>query len=339
MTSGERPRFPIGTIVLVCLCVVGWGFMYASTSAVLPRESIVSSNWSAVVTLVGSPTRIASIQLNKVLYSSSEITTGLLLSVITAIPRARQLVQTELERTIAERDAFESFRRRVAALDIPQAPVDGTHQLQEIPRIIETDPSSSTTSPLSKIQQAYRETVMNVPHYKEEYDESLEQNLALEFGEELAIATTTNSHLTPYLQQSIMQAAIQAATRRETFVPRLQNEANALKEADRTLSKIHTEYEALTAQPYSDQSVGDLRETYWRLTACRTACEEVLAERQTHRTEGHMAEPHTKELVDLQEYLYQPLDVTYPMLTDGTAVLDRIETARRRVEDSLVRRL
>lgn len=109
--------------------------------------------------------------------------------------------------------------------------------------------------------------------------------------------------------------------------------------AQQTLTTVREKYEQVTAQPRYQQSVDELQETHQHLTTCIATCEELIDERQTQRTEGHTAISHTDEVVDLQEYLYRSLDVTYPILADGTTVLERCLTARRRIEDELARRL
>lgn len=320
----------IGSI-LGCFCVVV-GFLLSTHSEIL------SLIWPAIAPIISSPSTILPIRFTSLLQPDWEAVTSASLSVLTAIPKARTLIQAEQKRTATEQNAFERFRRHVATLETPST-TDNTHKLQATPQPIKATSPSSTSDSLETIQRAYRDTVMSISHYEEEYGEPLEQNLALEFGEELAVAVTTNSRLTWYLQQSIIQAADEAATRRKRFIPKLQTEADALEDAERTVSKIQIEYEALTGQPYSDQSADDLRETHRQLTKCRTNCEDILNERQTQRADGHMAEPRASEFVDLHEYLYQPLDVMYPVLSDTMTVLDRVETACTRVEESLIGRL
>ena len=199
--------------------------------------------------------------------------------------------------------------------------------------------SSSTTNGLDAVQRAYRETVMEMDHYEQEYDEPLGMNLAAEFSEELAVAITNNPQLTSHLQQTVVQAATAASARREEFIARLNDERTTLDEAHQTLATIDEQYERVTERPRYQQSAAELQETHQQLTDCCSACEQLLNERQTQRTEGHTAEPRTDELVDLHHYLYQSLEVTYPVLADGTTLLDRCQTACRRVEDDLGYRL
>ena len=291
-------------------------------------EMALPSRLSATLALVSSPVKLSSIQPLEPLHSRQLGTIGLPSSVITSIPSAREMVQMEHERILAERDAFKQFRDRVARLD-PSSTVSKTPSpSQELSPPINRHSSSSTAEELDDIQQAYRDTVMNTPHYDEEYGESLVQDMTIEFGEDLTAAIMTNSQLTPSLQQAIVQAATAASARRTTFSNQLDEEEATLKDAYQTLAPIGKQYEQSTDQPLQQQSIDDLWEAHQQLTTCISPCEQLVEERQTQRTDGHTALPHTDETVDLQEYLYQSLDVTYPLLADGTAVLERCLTAR-----------
>ena len=270
-------------------------------------ETVLSSRLSVTLALVGSPAKLPSIQPPELLHSRQIGTVGLFSSVTTWIPSAREMVQTEHERILAERDAFKQFRDRVAGLD-PSSTVSNPHPSQELPPSIDQHSSSSTAEGLDDIQQAYRDTVMNTPHYDEEYGEPLIQDMTIEFGEDLTAAIMTNSQLTRSLQQAVVQAATAASARRTAFSTRLDEEEAALEDAYQTLTTIGEQYEQSTDQPLQQQSVDDLWETHQQLTNCISTCEQLVEERQTQRTEGHTAEPHTDEVVDLQEYLYRPLE-------------------------------
>uniref|UniRef100_UPI00300ED242 DUF7260 family protein n=1 Tax=Halalkalicoccus ordinarius TaxID=3116651 RepID=UPI00300ED242 len=249
------------------------------------------------------------------------------------------MVQTEHERILAERDAFKQFRECVADLD-PSSTVSKTPPpSQEFSPSIDRHSASSTVEGLDDIQQAYRDTVMNTPHYDEEYGDPLVQDMTIEFGEDLTAAIMTNAQLTSSLQHVVVQAATAASARRTAFSTRLDEEEATLEDAYQTLATIGEQYEQITDQPRHQQSVDDLWETHQQLTKRISTCEHLVEERQTQRTDGHTSLPRTDEVGDLQEYLYRSLDVTYPILADGTTVLERCLTARRRVEEELALRL
>lgn len=266
-------------------------------------------------------------------------TSGLASSLVTWIPSARNVVHTEQEVILAERDAFGQFRKRVTALHPSSVSSTPPTHDQEYSQSLNVDSSPSTTDELDDIYQAYRDMVLSTPHYDDDYGEPLIQNMALEFGEEITTAMSANSQLTPEIQHAVVQAATAATKRRIVFNTQLEEEEATLNEADQTLTTTVEQYEQVTERPYQQQSVDDLRDTRTQLTTCIETCEQLLEERQIQRTDKYTAEPHTDDIIDLQQYLYHPLDVTYPILVDGTVVLERCTTARRRVEDVLIRRL
>ena len=339
------PRYPvIASAAVLGVLASGWVLLWnlelsLSVLALSSRATMATALASALspfpsITLGGTRGALP-----------TETPAGFSLAVVTHIPVAREIVQTEQEHTAAERDAFAQFGQRVATLDPPSSAGDNSQsqgQGQTPPRTMtpRLNPSTSpTTDGVDEIQQAYREIVMGMDHYEQEYDEPLGVNLAAEFSEELAVAITNNPQLTPHLQQTVVQAATAASARREEFIARLDEEHATLDEAYQTLATISEQYERVTERPRYQQSAVDLQETHQQLTDCCSACEQLLDERQTQRAEGHTAEPRIDELVDLHHYLYQSLDVTYPVLADGTTLLDRCQTACRRVEDDLGYRL
>lgn len=298
------------------------------------------SDLSKVGVFVGAPTDLYMIRPIELLHSRSVATSGLTSTLITWIPRAKDIVQTEQKRTRAERDAFEHFGNRVSALEPPSPSSTTLPSDYELTRSLDPHPSSpSTTNEIDVIQQAYRDTVLNTTHYEEEYNESLVQNMTIEFGENLTTAITTHSQLNPSLQQAVIQSATAASIRRARFSNRLDDEIATLTDVEQTLTTTIKRFKQVTERPRHQQSIEDLQETHQELTTCLKTCEQLIEERQTQRTDGYTAEARTDGIVDLQEYLYCSLDVTYPVLVDATTVLEHCTTACRRVEDELVLRL
>lgn len=80
-------------------------------------EMALPSRLSTTLALVGSPAKPSSIQLIEISHLRRLGTIGLSSLVITCIPSTCDIVRTERERTLTERDAFERFRERVAGLD------------------------------------------------------------------------------------------------------------------------------------------------------------------------------------------------------------------------------
>jgi hypothetical protein len=242
--------------------VVALGVFVSGGTLILGSElslSVLALSSPSRVSPVAAITRVSStlppIQLDDaVRASSSETTVGLSLSVpaVTSIRDAREAVRVERQCTVAECGAFEQFGQRVGRLDPATPPSDTPPRVQDGPRTIPSNLQSSSATAtegfdLDKVHRAYRETVMDMDHYAEDYDEPMGVNMAAEFSDELAIALTNGSQFTPYLQQAVVQAATAARTRRQEFITRLDEEEEALAEASQTLSSVTEQFEKPTA--------------------------------------------------------------------------------------------
>ena len=111
------------------------------------------------------------------------------------------LVETDHERTTTERDAFASFLHRISNLDVSSVDLQLSHAHQASTQTLVTPKTPGhAESQLKRVRNAYRETVMSVPHYQEDYGDSLPESLAEEFGPEIATAVLTTDQLTPPLR-------------------------------------------------------------------------------------------------------------------------------------------
>jgi hypothetical protein len=271
--------------------------------------------------------------------ASTAIRNGIaILAVLTRIPDAVALVHQERERTAAEYDAFEAFARRVGRLD-----VDGTQQsgagdrrpataAHPGPAVVDDHAGASRSASMEAIRDAYRETVMAVPHYEEEYDEPLEEHLAQEFGVELGVAIAQSDAVTPQLQQALATASIRSRDERAELLDRLDEERNSLREASRSLEEI-CEAVRTVEQSLSRRADRELAEAWGRLEELEGDCRTLLRERQCN-----LEPEQAGRSMGLQEYLYATSPWTYPILGDGLDGIDRIERAKHRVVETIMRR-
>lgn len=270
------------------------------------------------------------------------IVTLTLLATFLHIREASSLVTEERERTNAERDAFDAFARHVATLDSstdvavqPASSQNGT--------VLTTSPSVASSPPmddnLETVANAYQDTVMSVPHYDEEYAESLKQNLAAEFSYELATAVVDGNQLTPELQTALVEQSKQARDRRDRLIEALDRESTQLAKANETLGSIDTTTDKLTDWTLEQQSFNDLHHVWQCLQRLEEKCANLIEHRQEHLQNNSFPNPRAGSKPSLQEYLYQPFEVTHPILADATTYTDRLQTAQHRVLDQLTRRV
>lgn len=261
---------------------------------------------------------------------STGLLTILLAVTLVQLRKAHSILAEERERTQSERDAFAAFARRIASIDTSPAPTPSPGAGGVTPMAV-----TGTDQRLGEVRDLYRDTVMAVGHYDEEYDETLQQNMTGEFGEDLAVAVCEGSMFTPQLQQALVNQSQLARDRRDRFLDRLDRESTELTEADETASRIHATIRQLNETKLSDRPYEDLADLWQRLGELRAEIETLIDDRQRQlQRNGDPSDPDAA----IQPYLYRTLDVTYPVLDTGTSLVRDIQQARRRVLRALTSR-
>lgn len=236
------------------------------------------------------------------------------------LDEAREAVQTERQILRAERDAFKAFERRVESLTPTQNQVN--QHRSPTPLLGVSPPVEGS----SRIRVAYKETVMDVPHYDEEYGEPVLEHIRAELGNEYADVLRTATGLTPQLKQGILGAAATARERRATVLAVFDEETKMLDRAEAIVE------EARTLNDLSiDCSFGCLCARYSHLRECERRAEALLTERQEHIQEFGQRHYSTDDVLLFNEHLYGSLSSTYPILSLITQQLEELRTARNTI--------
>lgn len=245
---------------------------------------------------------------------------------------AETLLDAELRRLAAERDAFSEFGRRVADIEAAEtsAAVQTTGGLV-------TATATVTEDRLDHVQDAYRETVMDVEHFEEDYGEPLAENLAAEFGDGLAVAVVDGGQFTPQLKSALVQSAQEASRQRASFISTLESEADSLSAAASVLEEVDAERESLAEEPMPSRSYERLVADWHRLGQLRERCGSLVSDRQ--RRLGELSASLPPGSGELQEYLYDGLPVSHPVLADAASLSEAVEELRGKVLRSLTRRV
>jgi hypothetical protein len=246
---------------------------------------------------------------------------------------AHEVVATERRRTSAERDAFAKFADRIADLESSAAsPASEDTPAAARPFL---QPDSHADTQLARSRDAYRETIMSVPHYDEEYDESLREHLTAEFSPDIATALMTGDQFLPSLQEQLVAESRHACTSRDTFLNALADEASALQTADERLTGLGSEIgDLLTARSLETWTSAKLLRGRQQVQACERECEELAADRQATLREQRV--PGVRRIdLEFTGYLYQPLSVTYPVLADIASLAETLHTTRLQVDHAL----
>ncbi|HET7323142.1 MAG TPA: hypothetical protein VFJ06_02295 [Halococcus sp.] len=235
----------------------------------------------------------------------------------------------ERERTATERDAFAAFHDRIDAMEVSGADT-GHDRRVGIHSTHDTQPNEQ----LQCVRESYEELVMNLPHYDDEYHESLTESLANEFCPAVAEALTTSTQFTAPLRSQLLTESQEAKIERTDFLKLLSRESESLQSADETIATIGTDLDTLTAHSLETWERADLTENHERVRAVVADCEAVAKARQATLETLCVPGPAHAD-IDLNEYLYQSLSVSYPVLADIADIAETLSREQARIEDAL----
>lgn len=206
--------------------------------------------------------------------------------------------QTELA---AERDALDDFLSRLDRIE----PVEQ----RAVP--VGSPPERTGTPPVEALRDAYSETVLAVEHFETVYDETLVENVAIEFGPDYAAVfhPESNVQFSPPIKDSLVAATEQAIDERESLERAVKLEQRAIASyRDRIQSLLDTLDSTVLPEWY--------RETF------RETVAEILAERQ----EELHSSVHRFDTLDFCSYMYGDQLWTYPVLTSVARLQESVDS-------------
>lgn len=246
---------------------------------------------------------------------------------------ARRVLRRERRRTVDEREAFDAFVATVREIPVePERPRrrPGVRGLAAGPAAGGTTGPAAASGGVATVRRAYERTVMAVPHYREEYDDTLAESLEVEFGPELAAGLAGHDRLTPRLKRAVLDGADASRTERERFVEALDTEADSVRASEDRLVAVLDELGTLADEPTPDFGAQDAVRA--RLGVLAERCDAVADDRQATLRELRDRFDAPVGVPDLPRYLYTDLDATYPVLVAVAEVGERATRLRRRVE-------
>jgi len=234
----------------------------------------------------------------------------------------------ERRRTVDEREAFRAFERRVRAVeDQSSAPQEGVSRV----RLRTTSPAKG----LRAVRDAYEATVMAVPHYGEEYDETFEQHVHAEFGPELTALLTRGEAFDTQSRRAVLAAASQAQEKRSRLLDALDAEQESFAESAEELRSVIEELSEYESAQFPSLSFGTLDAYRARLVVLEEKCNELVDDRQETLVNQRRNLSLPIEGPDIPTYVYQSLRATYPVVSTAATTVERIDSFRRGVERAL----
>lgn len=255
---------------------------------------------------------------------------------------AKTAARRERRRVLDEGDAFTEFADRIADLDPaptePPMSSDGG-AVTRIRRVAGpgSRPGGGGDVRLRRVLAAYRDTVMSLPHYRAEYDETIPESLAAELGPDTATALASNGTLSTGAQSALVSRSRQAATARSSLADAIGAEIDALTQVETDLTCVDRRRRRLLE--HLDGIDGDRTDAaidVWeRFDGLEDECEEIAATRQRALDDPPMtpdiaAAPNADRA--FYGYLYAPTDgPRYPVLAQVSELADRIRSDSDRV--------
>lgn len=239
------------------------------------------------------------------------------------IDAARRAIDREREILLTEKRAFDRFNRQLQSLEAAGTATTGSNGAT-------MHVSGKVPKGLSKVRTLYAETIMSVPHYQRDYDESLFEHVAGEFSTELAAALESHSVLTPQLKQPLLDMSGQSVTLRQGLVETIEREREAVDWAGRELRVIQDDLDSILTQPLDSLEFNAIRLSRGRLLELQRTCDEIAAERQEQIRRRR--ELSIGDLGLFEAYLYGDCEHTYPVLAACATTGSSVRQGRRRLE-------
>jgi len=238
---------------------------------------------------------------------------------IRRIERAITCVDDERAELQTERQAFRELREFLRSTQ----PVSTTHKGAPAAHTVAQSPGST-----AGFVDAYRRTVMEVDHYESHYGESLEENVAMELGSEIATAIRANAELNPLLHWQLQVAIAGSLRRRSRLLEVLDDERNSLRTAIEDCRTLDRRLEGVPERRISDMVFDEL-ECHWnRLSDLKDCCEQLIRSRQQFIPERRTSGLDLDDHVSFNDYLYGTFESRFPVLETGLELLDRIDNHR-----------
>lgn len=238
-----------------------------------------------------------------------------------AIQSANSIIAKERQIIEDEREAYQRFVSRLEKIPVPSSLSD----IWETPDSPAARLTRSGTDTTREVREAFRETVMAVPHYEREYGESLQTHLAAEVGPELA-AYATEGKLSEHVYEGLMAGARKAIADRRQLLGQLDREHDSLREIETELNGIERDAYRLNQQ-LSQSRTATFTDIDEQLTTYERTCERLADDRQEF-IHGRGSVPGISG-PSLSRYLYAELETDCPALVEITDTINTLQSHRQ----------
>lgn len=242
---------------------------------------------------------------------------------------ATALVDEELELVEREQEAFERFLACVRETGTTRSRTAGGERNGGPAVLVGAEGRPSER--LRTVRTAYRETVMAVSHYEQEYGDTLRESVATELGETLAGHVADGRVLTPVLSDALVEASERARDDRADFLRALRRERESLAGIAAELNDVERRAVELGERAGAASTSAQLADTHESLADLERRCADLADRRQSTihgRTVDRLSGVDGTSLV---QYLYgDRMETVTPALSDIASCLDVVRHQQTR---------
>jgi hypothetical protein len=231
--------------------------------------------------------------------------------------------------TADELEALRTFEEQIRAIPTE----DVTFETGQPVALVGTAVESTTG--LGRVREAYESTLMSVPHYLEEYDDTYTESLAAEFSPDIASTLTDGTRFNDRRKRAVLSAVANAQSTRELLLDTIDREETSIREAKAEFEPLITDCEEIRQIQFDEEEFGALDAYRTRLQVLSEKCRTLSERRQGAIFDQRRIQRLPTDAPDTATYVYQDLDVDYPVLSLVVEVLDGLTTCRRRIEHSM----
>jgi len=253
----------------------------------------------------------------------------------THLAEALTLVSTEQEKINDKLKAFDRFAVSVSRISagsgIGSTVTRSMHNGNQQPLSVATQSVPDNDSRIQKVRSLFAKTVRPQSLEDIEQPEPLLVTIREEFSEEiaLALAPSTNQQFTKNLKSAILSSVDRCQSNLKTMDNGLTAEKKSLENSI-SLSESLNEWLVSERKPIEREEFEALKNQHEQLDEFRDQCEQLAIDRQStiHSKTNNTLSANMSHTM-LVDYLYQPLPVTYPILSASAQMVDACDTRQR----------
>lgn len=245
----------------------------------------------------------------------------------TSISAAITILHSEKSQVSDEKTAFERFGTQIE--DISPDLATSTADMIGCER-------ESSSKTLLKVREAYIETVMDVSHYDDEYNDTYRESIHAEFGPDIALLLTQSNQLTPAIKSTLFSAIDEAIEQRKELEEVVERELGSVQSAATEVSSINNRVRSLSETDFHSATYEALDGYKDQTEELTVRCDDIAKNRQHDLASIERSWHSSTTSPDLPTYLYESLSVTYPVLARIGQVGDMIKNLRQEIKQAIV---